>query len=331
MSRHRNASVTWMAALLVAALLTAATISSPQPPPRPETDASAAGRLQDQVAELVEFATATVRDHFTKWTEAQIAQYVDALRQTILSTAKEPLTPDQLVAFRASLVDMVAPESDYRVSERQLRGRAVYLTWYVRSFLERKPLSPDDKGVVDEQIARLLAVAQEELEAHAVPVIGQAGVKQLVAGIGRRVGEVRGSVLIPSFKHPASEEALSAAEEQLRNYIAGAAQRLGRAGTPTPHALAFVQMYCVDAIAGAGMPRMPADLAGQLPRLDPQAVERARSEMEREGEEWKQQYKATVLKGATRDELEARERVLFLIHEMVLLQEAAQGRYDVGP
>jgi hypothetical protein len=224
--------------------------------------------LDEEATELTEFISAAMTEHFTKWTQAQIAQYVEELRQTILSAARKPLSSEQMALLKASLARMLAEEADNSVRDYQVAEYAIYTAWYVRCFLEHQPLTRRQRAVLDSQIARLIAEARAQLEEYAAPAIGQGGVDELTARIERGVDERRRDVLFPGLKQPISEEALAAAEQELRRFLPGPADSLRRTRF-LDSGLDLVCRIGVRTIAGAGWPRMPDDLVRRLREARP--------------------------------------------------------------
>jgi hypothetical protein len=335
----RLASISLPAMIAVTVLLGALGLQRTDPQKPSATDSG--GDLKDQAADLVEFAAAHMRQHLTEWTEGQMDRVVQAIGDEIQSRRSEPLAPQQTQAFRESFERIVGTVPEGEVTDPQVDRFCVRLRWYVRSFAERQPLTHEQEVLLNRQIDHLVGVARGQFEEYALPVIGQAAVEELVDGVEQGVAQWRKEALFPGLKRPLVEENLQACEERLAELFPGAL------GEPPPEsgelkpawggvaryrdALTQTQQKCISSISEADLPAMPADLAQSLPKLGPEVMERARRQIAESEEEWKQRHRATVLQAASQDELEGREKMLFLIRQIFLLQDASQGQYSLAP
>jgi hypothetical protein len=335
----RVASTGLAGTVVATVLLCILALPGADPQKRPTADTGA--DLQRQTAELAQFAAAEIRRRAPGWTAGQIDQVARTIDEAIRSRRNEPLTPRQMEAFRESFRTRIGEELEYDISDQGARRWCIYLRWYVGSFAERQPLAEDEEALLDRQMAHLAAVVRNHSAKYAAPVIDRAASDELVAGVERGVAQWRSQALFPGLKRPLSEQALANCEQNLSKLI------VALLGEPPPESgelapdrggvasyrerLPLVQERCIHIIAASGLPAMPDDLSAELPKITPEDIEKARRQMIEEHNQWREQHRADALKTASQDELEAREKMLFLIREMFLLRDASRGQYSVAP
>jgi hypothetical protein len=178
--------------------------------------------IEAQAAETVGLLADWLEEDCPKWTKEQRELLVSRVR-TELEQQSTSLPADRLLAFRDSLRTLVQSFMKDAPSALYFELMLEEVSWRIRCFLHRVPLSSEERTVIHDQLKGLTAFVQRVLSEQALP-IGVATWESEQANFLETMRKAIEDPLTPFFKQPLSPGQVEVVQKQFAEQVPGLLQ-----------------------------------------------------------------------------------------------------------
>lgn len=178
---------------------------------------SPAAEVQSQVKETVSLLAGWLKEECPKWTDEQ-REYLTNCVKIELEQQKVALPADRWMAFRDSLRTLVQSFMKDAPSASYFELMLEEMTWRVRCFLHRAPLSSEERTAIHDQLKGLADFVQRVLSEQ-VSTIEAATWEREKANFSERIRTFIEDPLTPFFKQPLSPDQIKIVQQQFTEQV----------------------------------------------------------------------------------------------------------------